>query len=205
MIQYDLSAAGLLRILGFDQRAGRTFLEQLKQDKQIPLPSVYVEFMELAYQCPLFATSNLWTGASTPWMYYDEIREYVDDLKAHQEDQPVSSRNRYFPFIQTPREEWPGLTGDYLLIDSDFGGGEITFGIRKEDLDQDDPPVYWHHERDPIARWREDKQSLSGFLLENLWNVLNNVGYDTAERVLEKMGWRIEEYFAPPKRAMSII
>ena len=73
-IQYDLSAAELLKILGYSQPAGRDFLEELKREKQIPLPLVYTEFMELAWQCPLFATSNLWTGAAVPWMYYDELQ-----------------------------------------------------------------------------------------------------------------------------------
>lgn len=196
-IQYDLSAAELLKILGCTQPVGREWLEQLQREKQISLPPVYTEWMELAWQCPLFATSNLWTGKVQPRMYFDEIQEYADDLKAHQGT--VNSRNRCYPFMNTPRERWTDLLDDYLIIGSDYGGGGVTFGIRREDLDQDDPPIYWHHERDPIAKWREDKQNLSAFLLENLWNVLNCVGYDTAERALEQMGWRIEEYFDPKK------
>ena len=128
-IQYDLSAAELLQILGYSQPVGRDFLEELKQEKQIPLPSTYAEFMESAWKYPIFSTSNLRTSKVKPWMYYDEIQEYVDDLKAHQET--VSSRNRCCPFMHTPREEWPSLTGDYLFIGSDFCGGEITFGLRK--------------------------------------------------------------------------
>jgi len=198
-IQYDISAAELLKILGYDQPVGREWLENLKREKEIPLPRVYAEFMQLAYGCPLLATSNLWTGKTVPKMYYDEIQEYVDDLKTHLESASAYLKKRYAPFLELPQAEWPDRLNDYLLIGSDFGGGETTFGIRKEDLDQDDPPMYWHHERDPLAKWREDKQTLSGFLLEVLWNVLNGSNYDTAERELEKMGWRVEEYFDPKK------
>ena len=67
-IQYDLSAAELLKILGYTQPSGRAWLEELKREKQIPLPSVYTEFMELAWQCPLFSTSNLGTGKILPRM-----------------------------------------------------------------------------------------------------------------------------------------
>ena len=198
-IQYDLSAAELLKILGYTQPSGRAWLEELKREKQIPLPSVYTEFMELAWQCPLFSTSNLWTGKILPRMYYDEIQEYIDDLKAHMDSAPAYLKNRYAPFVKLPREAWTDKLADYLIIGSDFGGGEATFGIRRADLEQDDPPMYWHHERDPAAKWREDKQTLSSFLLEALWNVLEGSNYDTAERELEKSGWRIEEYFDPKK------
>lgn len=198
-IQYDLSAAKILKILGYTQPAGREWLEKLKVEKQIPLPHVYSEFMELAWQCPLFATSNLWTGKITPKMYYDEIQEYADDLKAHMESAPAYLKNRYAPFVKFPQAEWPNKLDDYFMIGSDYGGGEATFGIRREDLIQDDPPIFWHHERDPLAKWREDKQTLSSYLLEVLWNVLAGSNYDTAERELEKSGWRVEEYFDPKK------
>lgn len=198
-IQYDLSAAAVLKILGYERPKGQERLEQLKREKQIPLPAVYTEFMELAWQCPLFATSSLWTGKAQPRMYYDEIQEHADDLKAHMDSAPAYLKNRYAPFVKLPREEWTDKLEDYLIIGSDFGGGEATFGIRKEDLDQNDPPMYWRHERDPLAKWREDKQSLSGFLLEVLWNVLNGSNYDTAELELEKAGWRVEKYFDPKK------
>ena len=52
-IQYDLSATELLKILGYTQPAGRDFLDGLKREKQIPLPPVYTEFMELADLCHL--------------------------------------------------------------------------------------------------------------------------------------------------------
>ena len=196
-IQYDLSATELLKILGYTQPAGRDFLDGLKREKQIPLPPVYTEFMELAWRCPIFATSNIWTGQTRPRMYFDQIQEHVDDLNANQKT--VNARNRYYPFIHTPREEWPDTLDDYLIIGSDYSGGDTAFVIRKADLGQEAPPMYWRSERDPIAKWREDRQRLSGFLLEVLWNVLSGANYDTAERALEQAGWRFEEYFDPQK------
>ena len=130
-------------------------------------------------------------------MYFDQIQEHVDDLNANQKT--VNARNRYYPSIHTPREEWPDTLDDYLIIGSDYSGGDAAFGIRKADLGQEDPPMYWRSERDPIAKWREDRQRLSGFLLEVLWNVLSGANYDTAERALEQAGWRFEEYFDPQK------
>lgn len=153
--------------------------------------------MELAWRCPIFATSNIWTGQTRPRMYFDQIQEHVDDLNANQKT--VNARNRYYPSIHTPREEWPDTLDDYLIIGSDYSGGDAAFGIRKADLGQEDPPMYWRSERDPIAKWREDRQRLSGFLLEVLWNVLSGANYDTAERALEQAGWRFEEYFDPQK------
>ena len=65
-IQYDLSAAELLQILGYSQPVGRDFLGELKQEKQIPLPSTYAEFMESAWKYPIFPPPTSGPAKSSP-------------------------------------------------------------------------------------------------------------------------------------------
>ena len=95
-MHYQLSAIGMLRLLGYNQPIGTGWLEQLKQDKQINLPKTYTEFMELMVDCPLLSTSNLWVGKMKraamriPHTYYDELRERIDDYKGRWSKRPAS-------------------------------------------------------------------------------------------------------------------
>ena len=165
-----MTAAEILKRLGFDSRTGQEFLEAFRKEHSCPLPRVYTEFMEAAANCPVLATSDVWPGKMIPF-----------------EERPRFLYERL-------SEEEKAQTGDYLEIGSDYGAGIVVFGIRVEDLGLDDPPVYLQHEAEPVTQWRIAYETLSGFLQESVFNALALVDYSTAEEELEEFGWEYSDY-----------
>ena len=160
-MHYQLSATGMLRLLGYNQPIGTGWLEQLKQDKQINLPKTYTEFMELMVDCPLLSTSNLWVGKMErraamriPHTYYDELRERIDDYKGRWSKRPGKQERALYELSQLPTEQWEKTAENYLIIGSDYAGGIGEFGIQIKDLQMEDPPVYWHKEGDSLSVWK---------------------------------------------------
>lgn len=154
---YHLTAAEILKRLGFDSRTGQEFLEAFRKEHSCPLPRVYTEFMEAAANCPVLAASDVWPGKMIP---FEERRRFLYGRLS---------------------EEEKAQTGDYLEIGSDYSAGIVVFGIRVEDLGLDDPPVYLQHEAEPVTQWRIAYETLSGFLQESVFNALALVDYSTAE------------------------
>lgn len=201
-MQYTLSAVEMLRILGYTQPANREWLEKLKQDRLINLPKAYMEFMELMVDCPLLATSNLWVGKMErraapriPHTYYDELSEMIDDRKGRWSKRPSKYERALYELSQLPAEQWQEKVSNYFLIGSDYANGMGEFGIRMEDLEKDDPPVYWHKDREDFSTWKLESETLSDFLLNVLIEALACVDYQTAEYELETKGWRCQEYY----------
>ncbi len=201
-MHYQLSATGMLRLLGYNQPIGTGWLEQLKQDKQINLPKTYTEFMELMVDCPLLSTSNLWVGKMErraamriPHTYYDELRERIDDYKGRWSKRPGKQERALYELSQLPTEQWEKTAENYLIIGSDYAGGIGEFGIQIKDLQMEDPPVYWHKEGDSLSVWKLEAETLSDFLLHILIEALACVDYQTAEYELKTKGWRCQEYF----------
>lgn len=83
-----------------------------------------------------------------------------------------------------------------LKIGSDYSTGTIEFGIKKEELNLNDPPVYVLFEDDP-AGWKLFSTTLSGFLMYIVCSILCCEDYDTAQDVLEKSNWTYEECSKP--------
>lgn len=201
-MKYDVSAAAMLKMLGYDQPTGREWLEKLKQEKQISLPKAYTEFMELMADGPLLGTSSLWIGkmehktsAQIPCTFYEQLQEMIDDRKDRWSKRPGRYERSLYELFQLPAEEWPREVDNYLVIGSDYAGGMGEFGIRMEDLQQDDPPVYWHKDADSFSMWKLEHEKLSDFLLNVLIEALACVDYQSAESELKTKGWRYEEYF----------
>lgn len=199
-MKYDLSALEIIKILGYNHPVGQKWLEKIKLKNQVNLPVTYCNFMEFAVDCPLFHTSDLWVGKMVPavyepWMFYELIQETIDDRKGLWKSPLSKYESLLYELSQLPREQWPEKLDNYLLIGSDYIGGIGYFGIRKEDLQQDDPPVYWHLDGYDFTSWKLEDEKLSSFLLRVLYDSLSCNDYDTAEDALEKMGWRYEEYF----------
>ena len=201
-MKYDLSAVEMLKMLGYDQPTGGEWLEKLKQEKQISLPKAYTEFMELMVDCPLLGTSNLWIGkmehktsAHIPCTFYDQLQEMIDDRKDCWSKCPGKYERSLYDLFQLPAEEWSQTVDNYLVIGSDYAGGMGEFGIRIEDLQKDDPPVYWHKNADGFSMWKLENEKVSDFLLNVLIESLACVDYQSAEYELETKGWRYEEYF----------
>lgn len=196
---YELSAAALLGQLGYCQPTGRDWLAQWKQERNMALPEAYSTFMETAMDCPLLGTSDLWTGKMAhgvclPGTLYDQVQEEIDDRKGQWADSEPGEALLH-ELSQRPWEEWPKVLPDFVLIGSDYGSGTGLFGLRVQDLEEADPPVYWHRGGDAYSQWRLEYKTVSGFLLQVLVEALACVDYDTAETALEDLGWRYEEYF----------
>lgn len=194
-VKYDLSAAEILKKLGYEKKTGRKALDQMMQEKGICLPKVYQEFMESAMNCPMLETSDLWVGEMVlfvmqPCFLYERIQEIIEDLKKVRGANPEKyGDSRYSVFYRLPKEQWSSKTCDYLEIGSDYGAGIVTFGIRREDLEKEDPPVYMNHEADPVTRWTMPYERLSDFLLEVVVTALACIDYSTAQEALEADGW----------------
>ena len=169
-MKYDLSPLELLKLLGFDQPVGREALKTFQEEAGIPLPKLYRKFLELAMDCPLLGTGDLWCGQMIP------IRMRPCLL--------------YAPVEQARQAGLP----NYLEIGSDYCTGMLTFGIRLEDLDQEDPQVWQNHDFEPRYTWRLANQCLTDFLMEVLMGALALVNYDTAEEALEARGWTYADY-----------
>jgi hypothetical protein len=119
----------------------------------------------------------------------------IDDRKNRWSKRPGKYERSLYDLFQLPVEEWSRMVDNYLVIGSDYAGGMGEFGIRIEDLQKDDPPVYWHKDADSFSMWKLGHEKLSDFLLNVLIEALACVDYQSAEYELETKGWRYEEYF----------
>lgn len=61
-MQYNLSAAEILKVLGYDKPVGKETLKGWMQELGTTFPKVYCDFMELAMDCEMLETSDLWVG-----------------------------------------------------------------------------------------------------------------------------------------------
>lgn len=185
-MQYNLSAAEILKVFGYDKPVGKETLKEWMQELGVTFPKVYCEFMELAMDCEMLETSDIWVGKMInfemkPWFLYKEIKEQIEE-------------SIYQSFAQLSEERWGELCSDYLKIGSDYGAGIVDFAIRREDLELEDPPVYMNHEADKITEWRQMYEKLSDYLLEVVLNALNCEDYATAMEALEEKGYCYQDY-----------
>ncbi len=192
---YSKTAVDLLKALGWTEPTGRTWIEEFQKDNQAALPQEYQDFMSIAYNCELLGTSSLWIGKKvgqnlTPYFFYETIEEMIQDYREDWEEDPISAQeDAFYSFYQLPQEQWPQKSEDYLQIGSDYGAGIITFGIKKQDLTQADPPVYFCHEEAPTT-WNRLCDTVSQFLYEEVVLALLCSEYETAQRVLKRNGWQ---------------
>lgn len=169
-MKYTLTAAQILGLLGYGGEESKGTFETMRQNLGLPLPQVYQNFMEAAWNCPLLATGDLWTGQMIP---FEMIPRPLYDRLSEAEKSRVCN---------------------FLEIGSDYGAGIVTYGLRTEDLTQPDPPVFMQHEAEPVTQWSQVYEKLSDFLLENLLNALTMIEYGTAEEALEELGWQYTDY-----------
>ncbi len=76
----------------------------------------------------------------------------------------VLSLNFYLDVFRLPVEKWPETIDNYLLIGSEYANGMGNFGICIQDLQKDDPPVYWRRDIDSFSTWKLENEKLSDFL-----------------------------------------
>lgn len=191
-IKFNLTATEILRRLGYTESTGKTMFETFERKNNLKLPDCLFEFLCLANQSPLFSTADIWTECEPRFSYTDieeRIEEDKDDWQEHPKD---CAEDEYFQYFQLPKEQWPTRVSNYLQIGSDFGAGVVTFGIRLEDLPQENPPVYLLNEASSLENWTQISDSLSEFLMSVMCDILSCVMYDTAKHVLPKLGWRVQ-------------
>ncbi len=196
-MKYNMSAVEILKILGYNEPTGKEWLEKFKKDNNITLPKAYEDFMELAYNCPLFGTGNVWIGKhiggigiATPYFFFENIEEIIDDMSEDWEKNPAEAEEDIiYQISKLPKELWTEKTSDYLQIGSDYCSGIVTFGIKKDDLSKSNPPVYMQHEADEKTVWKKEYSTVSEFLFAEVLENLSCANYSTAEEALEEKGW----------------
>ena len=189
-IQYHPAPIDILKFLGCTERKGEMFLEDFASKNNIKLPPLLFDFLSLAWEHPLFRTSDLWVSDRLGF-YYEELEETIEEWEEDWKEDPQAYEEDFlYQMSKIPKEQWPERVPDYLQIGSDYGAGVVTFGICVSDLDQPDPPVYRLHEADEENEWVLMDESLSMFLMRVLADTLSCSEYDTAMRVLEKAGWQ---------------
>lgn len=198
-MRYDLSSIEILKALGYSQVVGQEWLENLKREKQIALPQVYCDFMELVVDCPLFGVSDLFVGKMVPGvlmpqMFYDCMQHTVQSQAGQWSEQPDPLERSLHEIADIPMANWPDKFDNYLLIGSDYDGSMEVFGVRTKDLQEKDPPVYTQQVSKDTAvfDWTLKWGKLSEFLMDMLFKALMDV---EAEQALTAKGWRCEEYY----------
>lgn len=188
-MKYQLTAMELLDLFGYNQSVGKEKLEQFEKENNIKLPSLLFHFLDVAFDAPLLENADIWTDL--PHFFYVEIEEIIEDDKEYWEENPDQAKDfsDYYKYYKIPREEWHQHVANYLNFGSDRGAGVVTFAIKDEDLDQDDPVVYMLHEADPLEDWKPFAKSLSSFLMTVVLDALSCLQYNTAKNVLQKKGW----------------
>lgn len=186
-IQYNLTAADILRTLGYTEETGRAELEAFEQENNIKLPPLLSEFLSLRSEIDLMETSDIW---QIPYFSYEDIEERIEEDKEYWEENPDECEgDEFYEFSQIPREQWSSRVPNYLQIGSDYAAGVVNFGICIHDLEQDNPPVYVLNEDNSLCDWEPLSETLSEFLMCIVGDVLSCQDYNTAIDALEENGW----------------
>ncbi|MCI9159280.1 MAG: hypothetical protein HFF55_09815 [Lawsonibacter sp.] len=165
------------------------------------LPALLNDFLSRACDHPLFETADIWTWPGQ--FSYDAIEERIEEDRGYYAEHPekLKENGPYTPFFKLPKEQWPTLVENYLVIGSDYAAGVVEFGIREADLSQPDPPVYMLHEGDPTG-WGPFCPDLTSYLKYVLCAILCCETYETGMEVLEEAGWSFEELEEPEDAPM---
>ena len=196
-VNYNITACQALKILGYANPESGKFLDGIEEEYNIKLPAVLRDFYKQAYGCPLLSTADIWTDKF--YTLYEVIEEQIEEFKEEYKDNPEEGADdEYYQFSQSmaeiPREEWKEHVKNYLEIGSDYGAGVVNYGICIDDLDKEDPPVYYLNEDDEMTDWKLLCNTLSGYFMLILCDTLLCKQYRTAWEVLTKDGWDYNIY-----------
>lgn len=192
---YDLTAVKILHLLGLKETVGKTKLEAFARENKQKMPRILDDFLSVAMDQSLFSTADIYTDSSNLGYFYEWIEEEIEERQEDWEECPEEcSEDPYFPFSQIPKEQWSELVSDYLLIGSDYGVGVVSFGIRNEDLSEDNPDVYVQNEADTLIEWKLYYDNLADFLMYIVCDILACRNYSTAQRVLKNTSWKNCDY-----------
>lgn len=192
---YDLAAIEILRLLGLKETVEKARLEAFEHENKQKLPRILLDFLSVAMEQSLFSTADIYTDSSGLSYFYEWMEEEIEERWEDWEECPEEcSEDPYFLFSQIPKEQWADHVSDYLLIGSDYGVGVVSFGIRKEDLSEDNPAVYVLNEAEPLTEWKIYYDTLEGFLMYIVCDILACRNYSTAQRVLKNIRWNHCDY-----------
>jgi len=197
-MKYDLSAVELLKVFTdgdmYEPESIKKAVKQFEEKKGITLPDCLKEFLEAALGHPLLETADTWIQGEEVKYYFslDAIQEILED-KA-QDFAEGEEEGDFADLLYNPREKWGEFVSDYLEIGSDYTAGVVYFGIKREDLTKENPPVYYHHEANPITQWDKIYESVSDYLLVTFYDALLGIYYDTALDELMEYGWDCKTY-----------
>gem|GEM_PF-2093874 len=189
---YNLSAIDILNIFDDIPKMWETVSKELsmfEEEYQINLPDMFKKFMESASN--ILETADIWT--QKPEFFYDEIEITISEIL--KDGEMIEEDSEYYTFWKASREHWNDLIDDYLEIGSDYGAGISCFGIRKQDLNQENPPVYYRYETDSLFdEWKLLSKHLSDYFLTVVCDALAGADYDTAQEILQKYHWKYAVY-----------
>ena len=193
-VNYDLTADQVLRILGYNKPSGDTMINQFEREYNIKMPGSLSSFLRIAYECPMLSTCDLKVSGS-PGFLYEEIKTIIEERREEwNEDPEWCEEDDYYIYSKIPKEDWYKYTKDYLITGSGYGTGVVTYGICKDDMDKEDPPLYLLFEDNEPAGWELCSDTLTDFLMMQICYVILGIEYDTAEKVLIENGWNYKLY-----------
>ena len=196
-MKYNLTAREILDTLGYREPVGKEKLEAFEQANQLKLPEAYRTFMEVAHQCPMLETADVWRRVDDLLWYYDVLKEQIEDYREEWSEDPESCQeDELYQLSQLPEEAWRDRVANVLEIGSDCGAGIVSFGVSPETMAEQDPPLLMHHEMDPCTVWGplgEEGETVSDYLLDVVLNALALIDYETAEEALEALDWEYTE------------
>lgn len=193
-VNYDLTAVQVMEILGYNKPSGDAMINRFEQEYNIKMPASLSSFLRVAYECPMLSTCDLKVSES-PGFLYEEIEIIIEERKEEWEEDPGwRERDYYYNYSRIPEESWYKYTKDYLIIGSDYGAGVVTYGICKDDIDKDDPPLYLVFEDNEPSGWELFSDTLTSFLMMQICYVLLGIEYDTAKKTLIEKGWNYRLY-----------
>ena len=202
-INYKLSAVEVLDIF-YNIPKKKYMNEKLKlieEKYNIVLPFIFKRFM--CSSNDILKTADIWDYSQQQPFYF--LYEWIDITinGILKENAKIDSDSEYFPFTELPVSEWNNLVDDYMMIGSDYAGGIVYFGIRKTDLNMENPPVYMYHEANHITEWKLIYNRLSEYLSTVVCDAVSGECYHTAWRVLEDYGWNYEIYKTQSEEIIS--
>lgn len=192
-IEYNLSVTDILDIFDDIPKKKDTDkkLKSIEKEYNIILPDIFKKFMCSANE--MLETADVWDyGENHSWYFlYDWIKISVNEIV--RENRKIDD-TEYFPFADSPVSEWNNLVDDYMIIGSDYAAGIVYFGIRKTDLNMENPPVYMHHEMNSITEWNLMYSHLSEYFSVVVCDAILGECYKTAQKVLKYYNWNYEIY-----------
>lgn len=218
-VRYDLTAADILRILGFSKVQNPETIkkyEALEKKLNLTFPKSYKNFLVDASELLLLKDSFLFLNedkittlnnvfknkCDIDKQYYFRIKSF-EDISKYDTD-IVEDDSEWDTDILENDYEWEvDISEDYLLIGSntsqiwdsdDYEWYAVMFGIRRKDLKKKNPPVYINYHYHNYKVWHKFCDTLSEFLLTIVCDALIGKQNKNVSKGLKSEGWNKYQY-----------